>query len=94
MPNLSQLFKLEGPKYLAWVSQFQPNLCGNELQGLIDGIDHCPPQFINSEDNTQTLNPAYVTWQKRDQLLLSWIINSLAPSLVSSMYGLNTSHLA
>jgi hypothetical protein len=39
MPNLSQLFKLEGPNYLAWVSQFQPILRGNELQGLVDGTD-------------------------------------------------------
>lgn len=94
MPNFSQLFKLEGPNYLAWVAQFQPILHGNDLQGLIKGIDLCPPQFIFSEDNTQILNPTYVTWQKRDQLLLSWIIYSLSPSLVSLMYGLNTSHLS
>jgi hypothetical protein len=94
IPNFSQLFKLEGPNYLAWVAQFQPILRVNDLQGLIEGTDICPPQFITNEDNTQTLNPAFVAWQKRDQLLLSWIICSLSPSLVSSMYGLNTSHQA
>lgn len=93
MPTLSQLFKLEGPNYLAWVSQFQPILRGNDLQGLVDGTNQCP-QFIIGETNTQTANPAYVAWQKKDQLLLSWIISSLAPTLVSSMYGVNTSYQA
>jgi hypothetical protein len=76
------------------VSQFQPILRGNELQGLVDGTDQCPRQFIINENNVQTTNPAYVAWQKKDQLLLSWIISSLAPTLVSSMYGVNTSHQA
>jgi len=76
------------------VSQFQPILRGNELQGLVDGTDQCPRQFIINENNVQTTNPAYVAWQKNDQLLLSWIISSLAPTLVSSMYGVNTSHQA
>jgi hypothetical protein len=94
LPNLSQLFKLEGPNYLAWVSQFQPILRGNDLQGLVDGSDYCPPQFINSEEGNRITNPAYVTWQRKDQLLLSWIISSLTPSIVSSMYGVNTSFQA
>jgi hypothetical protein len=62
LPNLSQLFKLEGPNYLAWVSQFQPILRGNDLQGLVDGTDCCPPQYINSDGNNQIPNPAYATW--------------------------------
>jgi hypothetical protein len=92
VPTLSQLFKLGSPNYLAWVSQFQPILRGNDLEGLVDGTYQCPPQFIIGENNTQTANLAYVAWQKKDQLLLSWIISSLAPTLVSSMYGFNTSY--
>jgi hypothetical protein len=94
LPNLSQLFKLEGPNYLAWVSQFQPILRGNDLQGLVDGSDYCPPQFINNDEGNRITNPAYVTWQRKDQLLLSWIISCLTPSIVSSMYGVNTSFQA
>jgi hypothetical protein len=66
IPNFSQLFKLEGPNYLRWVIQFQPILRGNDLLGLIEGTDLCPPQFLTDEGNTQTLNPAYTTWQKKD----------------------------
>jgi hypothetical protein len=68
-PNFSQLFKLEGPNYLGLVAQFQPILRGraNELEGLLDGTDICSPQFIpDSAGTSQVLNPAYVSWQKRD----------------------------
>jgi hypothetical protein len=71
IPNFSQLFKLKGPNYLGWVAQFQPILRENDLLGLIEDTDLCPPQFLSSEGNTQTLNPAYIAWQKKDQLLLS-----------------------
>jgi hypothetical protein len=71
IPNFSQLFKLEDPNYLGWVAQFQPILCGNDLLELIKGTDLCLPQFLTDEGNTQTLNPAYTKWQKKDQLLLS-----------------------
>jgi hypothetical protein len=94
-PNFSQLFKLEGPNYLGWVAQFQPILRANDLEGMVDGTDICPSQFVpNSDGSEQVPNPAYTSWQKRDQHLLSWIICSLSPPLVASMYGLKTSHQA
>jgi hypothetical protein len=97
IPNVTQLgnIKLEGPNYLGWVAQFQPILCGYDLQGLLDGSEPCPPQLIaNAAGDAQIPNPAYVSWLCRDQQLLNLIICSLAPSLVSSMYGLKTSQLA
>jgi hypothetical protein len=97
MPNVTQLgsIKLEGPNYLGWVAQFQPILCGYELQGLLDGSDPCPPKLIaNIDGNGEIPNPAYVSWLRRDQQLLNLIICSLAPPLVPSMYGLKTSQLA
>jgi hypothetical protein len=65
MPNVIQLggIKLEGPNYLGWVAQFQPILCGYELQGLLDGTEPCPPKTIaNATSDTQIPNPAYVAW--------------------------------
>jgi hypothetical protein len=97
IPNVTQLgsIKLKGPDYLGWVAQFQPILCGYELQGLLDGSDPCPPKLIaNAAGNGEIPNPAYVSWLRRDQQLLNLIICSLAPSLVPSMYGLKTSQLA
>jgi hypothetical protein len=63
--------------------------------GLVDGSEPCPLKFLTTaETNEQDLNPAYVLWQKRDQHLLSWILCSLEPALISSMNGLPTSHQA
>jgi hypothetical protein len=63
--------------------------------GLADGSEPYPPKFITTlETNEQVLNSAYVLWQKRDQHLHSWILCSLKPALISSMYELNTSHQA
>jgi hypothetical protein len=44
MSNVTQLgsIKLEGPNYFGWFAQFQPILCGYELQGLLDGRTHVP----------------------------------------------------
>jgi hypothetical protein len=97
LPNSTPLniVKLDGPNYLDWVPQFLPILRCNALLGIVDGSEPCPPKTLtNAETQEQQLNRAYVLWQKRDQQLLSWIICSLTPSLVSSMYGLNTSHSA
>jgi len=62
---------------------------------LLDGTEPCPPKTIaNANGGAQITNPAYVAWLRRDQQLLSLIICYLAPSLVLSMYSLNTSRLA
>ncbi len=69
LPNVTQLgsIKLEGPNYLGWVAQFQPILCGYELQGLLDGTEPCPPKTIaNATGDAQIPNPAYVAWLRRD----------------------------
>jgi hypothetical protein len=61
--NFSQLFKLEGPNYLGWVAQFQPILRANDLEGMVEGTDICPPQLIpNSDGSEQVPNPAYTLW--------------------------------
>ena len=68
-PNFSQLFKLEGPSYLGWVAQFQPILRANDLKGMVEGTDICPPQLItNSDGSEQVPNPVYTLWQKRDHI--------------------------
>jgi len=63
LPNVTQLgsIKLEGPNYLGWVAQFQPILCGYDLQGLLDETDPCSPRTVtNATGDAQIPNPAYV----------------------------------
>jgi hypothetical protein len=71
-----------------------PILRTHEVLGIVDGSEPCPPKFLPDSTNPNTVNPAYAVWQKKDQLVLSWILCSLSPAILTSMYGLNTSKSA
>jgi hypothetical protein len=96
LPSAPQVvgIKLDGPNYLAWVAQFMPILRTHEVLGIVDGSESCPPKFLRDSSDPNGVNPAYAVWQKKDQLVLSWILCSLSPTILSSMYGLNTSRSA
>uniref|UniRef100_A0A2N9EGZ0 Integrase catalytic domain-containing protein n=1 Tax=Fagus sylvatica TaxID=28930 RepID=A0A2N9EGZ0_FAGSY len=48
-------------------------------------------QHITTAEDKQVVNPAYVLWNKKDQLVLSWLIATLTSNILSTVYGLNTS---
>ncbi|KAB5557098.1 hypothetical protein DKX38_008007 [Salix brachista] len=61
------------------------------LMGIVDGSETSPPKFTSTEHKNQGIvNPGYMVWQ----YLLGWIISSLSPAVVSTIYGLETSRLA
>jgi len=94
LPNYTQMsgVKLEGPNsYLKWLSIFLPVLRSNELLGIIDGTEPCPPKYLTNAQGQDTPNPEYSIWIKKDQHLLSWINASLSEKVLSTVYGLNTS---
>jgi hypothetical protein len=94
MPSSPQVvgIKLDGPNYLAWKLQFMPILITHEVLGIVDGSKPYPSKFVcDSTTDSKIVNPDYAIWQKKDQLVLSWILSSLTPALMSLMYGLNTS---
>lgn len=87
--------KLDGTNFLAWNAQLLPLFRSYGLMGIVDGSDPCPPQYTSDELCTQgVFNSAYVVWQYKDQTVLGWIVSSLSPSIVFTIYGLETSRLA
>jgi hypothetical protein len=94
-PNVTTFVyvKLEGPNYHTWLTQFQPVLRSNELMGIVDGSEPCPPQFLPDDEgkDTTTVNPDFSLWTKKDQCILSWINATLSEKVLSTVYGLNTS---
>ena len=87
--------KLDGTNFLAWSAQLIPLFRSYGLMGIVDGSNPCPPQYSSDELCDQgVLNSAYVVWQYKDQIVLGWIVSSLSPSIVSTIYGLETSRLA
>jgi hypothetical protein len=63
--------------------------------GIVDGSEPSPSQFTSTKHKNQgILNSSYVVWQYKNQTILSWIISSLSPEVVSTIYGLKTSRFA
>jgi hypothetical protein len=93
LPNLTHFtsIKLEGPNYLSWTTQLAHILKTHNLMGIVDGFEPCPPQFLPGDDGKEVLNPTYSIWQKKDQYVLSWINVHLSESVLSTIYGLQTS---
>ena len=87
--------KLDGTNFLSWSAQLLPLFRSYCLMGIVDGSESSPPKFTSVEHKNQgILNPGYVVWQYKDQTILGWIISSLSPAVVSTIYGLETSQLA
>ena len=62
--------------------------------GFVTGRTLCPPEFKCDKDGNATteINPAYVTWYQQDQMILSWINNSLSTPVLSTMARFTSSH--
>ncbi|KAF5447219.1 hypothetical protein F2P56_032787, partial [Juglans regia] len=95
LPTQVISIKLDGTNFLAWSAQLLPLFRSYGLMGIVDGSEPSPPQFASAEHKTQGIsNPAYVVWKYKDQTVLCWIVSSLSPVVVSTIYGLETSQLA
>lgn len=60
--------------------------------GYLDGIKSAPESTIRGFDGTKTPNPAFSTWSKMDQMLLSLLFSSLTEEAMSDVVGLSTAH--
>jgi hypothetical protein len=91
LPTPTQLIKLAETTYLLWTSQLVPILKTDDLMGIVDGSNPCPPEFLTDAEGKRVPNPAYSVWVKTDQYILSWINLNLSESVLSTVYGLHTS---
>jgi hypothetical protein len=58
--------KLEGPNYLVWTTQFIPAFKSNDLLGIVDGSEPCPPKVVVDVEGKETPNPEFIVWNKKD----------------------------
>jgi hypothetical protein len=60
--HIAPKLQLDEQNYMAWVYQFQPILRTNELMGIVDGTELCPPRFISgpTKDSLDQLNPKFI----------------------------------
>ncbi|XP_019179611.1 PREDICTED: uncharacterized protein LOC109174834 [Ipomoea nil] len=95
------LIKLTSRNYLFWRTQLVSFLKGQELLGYVDGEIECPPATIASSPSGksasgvatttgQVPNPAYRSWVKQDQSILSLLVSSMSDEVLHLAVGRNT----
>ncbi|XP_047262096.1 uncharacterized protein LOC107878073 isoform X1 [Capsicum annuum] len=87
----SNLIKSDRNIYVLWRSQILSALRGHDLEGYIDGTQDCPSKFVanssleGKSSEEITVSPAYTTWRRQDQLLLSWLLSSLTGNVLGKV---------
>ena len=83
--------KLTRKKHLFWKMQVLPALRGAQVMGLLDGSDFATAETVEDEDDEHKKkmvpNPAYGVWLARDQQVLSYLVKSLSPEVMSQVVG-------
>ena len=74
-----------------WKSQFLPLLRGYDLLKFVDGSSAPPSRYIQNEQSERIDNPDFITWDRQDQLILSWLLSSLTESVLAQVLDSKTS---
>ena len=66
---------------------------------ILDGTRPCPPHFLPDPNSTSAttfkslvVNPEYITWQRQNRLMMSWIYSSLIEPMMTQIMSYNTAH--
>lgn len=95
-PNLFQVIqpqnqtisvRLTDTNYLIWRLQVLAAVCGYGLEGFLFGTYPAPPEFLDGPNGVPVQNPAFVQWQRQDQLLASWLLSSITEGIMVKMVG-------
>jgi hypothetical protein len=99
VPNMNPSLhvKLTKANFISWKTQVDAYFRGQDAHRFVDGTSVSPPQTIPNPVTADgapisILNPDYITWYQRDQLILSVLISTLSEPLVSHAIGCATSH--
>ena len=85
--------KLSSSNYLLWKTQFESFLSSQSLLGYVNGSAPRPSPTVSVQQGevvTEEANPDFVTWIKRDQLVMAWLFGSLSEEALRSVYGLSS----
>ena len=63
--------KLDGKNYLKWSKTVQMHIKGREKGGYLTGATKAP----------ESTDPQFETWDEHDNLVKTWLINSMKPNI-------------
>ena len=91
--------KLDHNNFIVWQTQILTSIKGNGLEDFINGNKVCPEKFFSATGfvagfstgtENQEINSAYTMWIKTDQLILSWMLLSIQPNLLTTVIHCST----
>ncbi|KAK6142980.1 hypothetical protein DH2020_023328 [Rehmannia glutinosa] len=83
--------KLTEHNYLICKQQVLSAVRRYGIEGYLTGDITPPRKFVTSPDTSRSVpNPEYATFQRQDQLLVSWLLSSLYDSILVLMVGLES----
>ncbi|XP_010462679.1 PREDICTED: uncharacterized protein LOC104743274 [Camelina sativa] len=74
--NMANVTKLTASNFLMWSRQIRALLAGYGLAGYLDGTTVAPAPTVLREGHTIP-NPAYVLWQRQDQLIVASLLGTI-----------------
>jgi hypothetical protein len=87
--------KLTWSNFLFWKTLVLPTPCSAHVLDLLHRYNVVPVKTMEVEDQDKkkiiVLNPAYLAWVSRDQMVLGFLENSLSPEILAHVVDLETS---
>ncbi|KAJ9705770.1 hypothetical protein PVL29_003733 [Vitis rotundifolia] len=86
---LNQLItiRLEEDNFLLWRFQVENTIKGYGLEGFIYGTNQVPSKFLTGPNNETVPNTAYITYQREDHFLISWLLASIGFGFLLQLIG-------
>ena len=90
MANLMST-KLDSTNYMIWKLQISAILDAYSMIDHLDGSNPPPCLCLFTDAGTQSANPAFLMWKKRDKALLTLLYSTLSSPIIAMVVGLSTS---
>jgi hypothetical protein len=90
MANLMST-KLDSTNYMIWKLQISTILDAFSMIDHLDGSNPPPSPFLFTDAGTQSANPTFLLWKKRDKALLTLLYSILSSPVIAMVVGQSTS---
>nr|KYP76377.1 hypothetical protein KK1_020618 [Cajanus cajan] len=87
--------KLDDENFLTWKMQASGTIKSFKLQQFIDFSSHggMPNKFKDNEAMALgKISDDYANWEQQDQIVYTWLLDSMSPTLHVRMVGCNHAH--
>ncbi|KAF7838239.1 Retrovirus-related Pol polyprotein from transposon TNT 1-94 [Senna tora] len=85
--------KLDDHNFLAWRMQALATIKGHRLYKYLLGEKHVPLRYLSQAAVEKgEYSDEYLHWESQDQLLVSWLLNSMTDGMVNRMVGCSFSY--